>query len=241
MKKLVVLLLLLVQFNSYSQDDSFNEKPPVFPNCESAVIDSVQQCFDNHIFKSIYKEFKVPQKAIDENYKGEVVILFEVDADGIFRVIYVDAMYSELKDEAKRVFGLFPKIKPATYNGRATFKQYSIAVKIPLVDQTTKTQDLAKENEISKLEQQAKKEFDSVNANLMAFENKAYSSQLNIPFIHSEYAKFDRNMSLIGTNSHTASKPFIYEEVATYYDFEAQKEKLLKKDTITWVSKKLME
>ncbi len=238
MKIFVVLLLLLVQYNSYSQNSSFNEKPPVFPNCESIAIDSLQKCFDTHVFKTIYENFKVPQKVIDESYKGNVVILFEVDVEGIFRVVYVDAIYAELKDEAKRVFEGFPKIKPATYNGRVTFKQYSIAVKIPLANQTTKTQDLAKENKISKLEQQVKKEFDSVNSDLIAFENKGYTSQLNIPFIHSEYAKFDRNMNLIGTNSHTASKPFVYNEVSKYYDFKAEK-KALQKDTKNWAGKKL--
>lgn len=238
MKRFIALLLLLVQYNSYSQEGSFNEKPAIFPNCESVSIDSLQKCFDTHVFKTIYENFKVPKKDIDEDYKGEVVILFEVDENGIFKVIYVDAMYPELKDEAKRVFGLFPKIKPATYNGRATYKQYSIAVNIPLIDQNVQTRDLAKDNEISKIEAAAKKEFDSINSNLTTFENKRFSSQLNIPFIHDEYSKFDRNMNLIGTNSHTASKPFLYDEVSKYYDIQSEKE-ALQRDTKTWAGKKL--
>ena len=59
----------------------------------------------------------------NENYKGEVVVLFEVDTTGLFKVIYVDAMYDTLKTEVKRVFSTFPKIEPATYNGRKTYKQ----------------------------------------------------------------------------------------------------------------------
>ncbi len=88
------------------------------------------------------------------------------------------------------------------------------------------------------MEQEAKSEFDSVSKALKAFENKAYSSQLNIPFTHSDYSRFDRNMNLIGTNSHTASKPFVYNDVAKYYDFEAENKKLLK-DTDTWAGRKL--
>jgi hypothetical protein len=107
-----------------------------------------------------------------------------------------------------------------------------------LVKQNVVTNDLAKENEISKLEQQAKAEFDSVDSELKTFENKVYSSQLNIPFTHSDYSKFDRNMNLIGTNSHTASKPFVFDEVSKYYDFKAEKESL-KKETSTWIGKKL--
>ena len=215
-----------------------SEKPPVFPNCESVAIDSLQTCFDKHVYDNIYNNFKVPERVTKENYKGEVVVIFEVDTTGQFRVIYTDALFNELKEEAKRVFSEFPKIKPATYNGRKTFKQYSISIKIPLTDQSVDTQDLTKEKEFSKLEESAKQEFDGIDKALKAFENKIFKSQLNIQFTHSDYAKFDRQMNLIGTNSHTASKPFVYEEVSKYYDFEGEQERL-KKETETWAGKKL--
>lgn len=238
MKQFIALFLLLVQYHSYTQNYTYNEKPPVFSNCETVHIDSLQKCFDRNIYTYIYENFKVPQKAIDENYKGEVIVLFEVDTTGQFKVMYIDAMYNELKTEVKRVFSIIPKIKPATYNGRVTYKQYSIPIKIPLVNQAVETKDLAKENEISKLEQASKAEYDKVNNDLQAFQNKQFASQLNIQFTHSDYSRFDRNMNLIGTNSHTASKPFVYEEVSNYYDFDAEKERL-QKDTETWAGRKL--
>ncbi|WP_034042897.1 gliding motility protein RemB [Wocania ichthyoenteri] len=238
MKQFVVLLILLVQYNVCAQDTFLYEKPPVFPNCESVEIDVLQQCFNNNIFTHIYENFKIPQKALDENYKGDIAVLFEVDRTGLFKVIYIDAIYNELKDEAKRVFALLPKVKPATYNGRTTYKQYSIAIKIPLVNQSKILINVTKVSEISKLEDAAKTEFDSINASLRTFENKGYASQLNIPFTHSDYSKFDRNMNLVGTNSHTASKPFVYEEVSNYYDFKAENQKL-KKEANTWAGKKL--
>ena len=37
-----------------------------------------------------------------------------------------------LKEEAKRVFSVFPIIEPATYNGNPTFKQYSMTLYFPL-------------------------------------------------------------------------------------------------------------
>lgn len=238
MKQFIVLLLLLVQYSLFSQNTSFYEKPPVFPDCEDLTLESQQQCFDNHVFQLISENFKVPQKVLDNHYKGELVVLFEVDTTGLFKVIYVDAMYDELKEEAKRVFALFPKIKPGTYNGNPTFKQYSIPIKIPVVNQPVKTIDLRTDNGISQLEKEAKSEFEKVNKSLKPFTNKAYSSQLNIPFTHADYSRFDKSMNLIGTNSHTASKPFVYDEVFKYYDFEAQNE-ALKKETNTWVGKKL--
>lgn len=45
-------------------------------------------------------------------------------------------------------------------------------------------------------------------------------------------------MNELGTNSHTASKPFMFDEVSKYYDFEAEKEALVK-DSESWWARKL--
>jgi hypothetical protein len=238
MKQFIALFLLVVQYNVFSQNALLFEKPPVFPNCENVVIDSLQQCFDKQVYSRIYKGFKVPERISQENYNGKIVVVFEVDTTGQFRVIYTDALYDELKEEAKRVFSGFPKIKPAIYNGRKTFKQYTIPIKIPLIDQFVTTQDLAQDKQLSKLEEAAKNELDAVDKRFQDFKNKAFKSQLNIQFTHSDYARFDRQMNLIGANSHTASKPFVYEEVSKYYDFEAEQNRL-KKETETWAGKRL--
>ncbi len=239
MKQFVALLLFLMQYSVFSQDANLYEKPPVFSECANAKIDSLQTCFDKNVFSRIKQNFKIPENVINEDYKGEVVVLFEVDTTGSFRVMYVDALYDELKTEAKRVFKLFPKITPATYSGRKTFKQYSIPIKIPLEDfKLSTSKDLAETNKIEEQEAVAKQEFDSINASLSPYKNKALTSQLNIQFTHSDYARFDRSMNLVGTNSHTAQKPFLYEDVSKYYDFEAER-KALTKDVETWAGKKL--
>jgi hypothetical protein len=172
MKRFIVLLLFLVQYSLFSQENQFFEKPPLFSGCADLSLQSQQKCFDQTVFKLIHENFKVPQKIIDENYQGEAVILFEVDSVGQFKVIYVDAMYEELKSETKRIFSKFPQISPGTYNGKPTYKQYSIKVKIPLVDQVVTTIDLRKDNEISELEKSAKSEIDSVNNSLEPFDDK---------------------------------------------------------------------
>jgi hypothetical protein len=167
----------------------------------------------------------------DKNYNGEVVVLFEVNAEGNFVVIYTDAIYEELKEEAKRVFGDLPKIKPASYNGITTFKQYSYHIKIPLIspqEQVLQIEVAKNEKQISELEQLSKSEYDKVNTSLKTYQDKEFSSQLNIPFTPQAYSKFDRNINLIGANSHTASKPYVYQDMAQYYDFNVQKEALLK-------------
>ena len=238
MKRFIVLLLLLVQYALFSQESSFNEKPPLFPDCELHSLKEQQQCFDNMVLQRIYQNFKVPKNVTDDNYKGEIVVLFEVNATGQFKVVYVDAIYNELQEETQRVFSLFPKIKPGTYNGKPIYKQYSVQIKIPLVNQAVVANAVKPKNEISLLEKEARSEFENVKKSLEPFEGKTFSSQLNIPFTHFDYSRFDKNMNLVGTNSHTASKPFLYDDVSSYYDFEAENEKLLK-ETKTWAGKKL--
>lgn len=241
MKRLILFYLLTAQLIGLSQTTNYSEKPPVFPNCEGVSIDSLQNCFNNEVFKVIYENFKMPQNVKDENYKGEISVLFEVDTTGKFETIYVESIYNQLKEETKRVFNLFPKIKPAVYNGKPTYKQYAIPIKIPLVNPESFSavsggQSIA--SQFTKLEEAAKTEFDSVNQQITPYANKRFTSQLNIPFTHDYYARLEKSMNLVGTNSHTASKPFLFEDVSKYYDFEAEQE-ALKKDAETWAGRKL--
>src|SRR5690554_8040304 len=122
MKKFFVIVFLFFQIYSYAQNKFLYEKPPVFSECENIDVELLQKCFDNQVFTHVFENFQVPQEVSDEKYTGNVVVLFEVDKEGEFLVIYVDATYQGLKDEAKRVFKELPKIQPGTYNeiGRAS-------------------------------------------------------------------------------------------------------------------------
>lgn len=238
LKRFFVLSLLFVHYTLFSQNSTFSERPPVFNDCESVSFSELKNCFNTKVYGFVYSNFKVPEKVIEEDYKGKVSVVFEVNEKGVFKVIYTDAIYDELKEEVARVFSLLPEIQPATYNGQATFSQYTITINIPLEGIMGATDTATNTNTISALEQKAQMEFDNVNRELTEFTPQAYKSQLNIPFVHSEYARFDMNMNRVGTNSHTASKPFVYEDVSRYYDFEKER-KALKKEKESWAGKKL--
>ena len=241
MKKFLLLLFLLSCLNqSWAQDQTEFEKPPVFPQCETESIDKLRSCFYQNLSQLIYDNFEVPEIVNEENYTGDMVVLFEVDAEGNFVVLYVDAIYDELKTAARLVFAELPKIQPATYNGQPTYKQYSYTISIPLVAPGTTSEDSQnnESNEISEIGRRAKSEIDSINATIVPYENKEFKSQLNIPFTHQFYARFDRQLNSVGSNSHTASKPFIYEEVSQYYDFEKANEEL-QKNVSSWGGRKL--
>jgi hypothetical protein len=242
MKKFFLLSLFLIGIVAQSQNIQIYEKPPVFPGCELEPINNLKACFNNKINQYIYQNFKVPQIVSDESYKGDIQILFEVDKEGKITVLYIDAVYEELKEETARVFNELPKITPGTYNGKTTYFQYSLAVKIPLIDPIEISNfnegliaDVKKTNDLNAL---VSNEFDSINLNTVKYQKLEYTSQLNIPFTHTYYARFDQQMNGLGTNSHTAAKPFVFNEVAPYYDFKAEKEALVK-GSDSWWSRKL--
>ena len=244
MKKLFLLIFICIQFGGYAQNVSNYEKSPVYPGCESQSYVNLKACFNNKINQFIFENFKVPSIVSDDSYGGDIKVLFEVDKEGKISVIYADAVYEELKDEAIRVFNELPKVEPGTYNGKPSYTQYSIGIKIPLVNPATfESEDFERKatvNQVQDLNQTVSQEYDSINKSIVKYEDLEYSSQLNIPFTHHYYARFDGNMNGLGTNSHTAAKPFVFEEIAAYYDFEAQK-KALVKGTDGWWSRKLWD
>ncbi|MEO5787394.1 gliding motility protein RemB [Gelidibacter sp.] len=212
--------------------------------CEGESIDNLKTCFNNKLNGFIFENFIVPNQVTQDSYKGDVKVLFEVDKDGSISVLYVDAIYDTLKDETKRVFGSLPKSQPGSYNGKPTFFQYSLTIKIPLVNpEIVKNNTIEEQKSIKKaidLNAIVSNEFDSVTNNIRKYQGLEYSSQLNIPFTHGYYARFDAHMNGLGTNSHTAAKPFVFEEVASYYDFQAEKDALIK-GSEGWWSRKLWD
>ncbi|WP_274474700.1 energy transducer TonB [Mangrovimonas aestuarii] len=237
MRYLYIFLFICVQWSVDAQEKLLPEKPPVFPGCDSLAVIDLESCFNKSLFARIKADFQVPEDLVNSNYQGDVVVLFEINAKGGFQVIYVDAMYESLKSETQRFFRDLPKVEPASYNGKPTFKQYTIAIPIPLDGSGRNIID-AKARGVVQLEQEAKQEYDKVSEGKVPFEDKALTSQLNIPFVHSYYARFERSMNLVGTNSHTASKPYMYEDVSVYQDLKADQE-ALKQDRSTWFGRKL--
>ncbi|WP_411894298.1 gliding motility protein RemB [Winogradskyella sp. A2] len=240
MKRILPFVAIFISLFCDGQNLSTYEKPPVFKDCDSVAINQLKPCFNFTLNKFIYENFEVPEIVEEESYKGDVQVLFEVNRKGEFRVIYLDAIYEELKKEARRVFNLLPEIKPATYNGNPTFVQYSIEISIPLQEPVMESivDDSNSLTSKDSLNATLSNEFDKINDEVKAFEKLEYISQLNVPFTHSYYARFDDEMNAIGTNSHTAAKPFIYADVSKYYDIKAEKESLVKA-TDSWLGRKL--
>lgn len=235
-KIFLVLTAVVFGFNLNAQEaiDTKYDKYPVFEECNETDFQSLKDCFNYTLQNFIYSNFKVPNVVEEESYQGDMVTLFEVDAEGTFKVLYIDAVYEELKDEMKRVFAMLPQVEPATQNGKATYVQFTMPIAIPL-NAPVKAEAIA-ENSQENLLEQAAKEYEEIKS-LDYQPSKEYSSNLWVPFSHQNYSRFDANMNVLGNNAHTAQKPYSYKEVSKYYNFD-EANKALEKNRSSWFGRK---
>lgn len=240
MKKIFSLLLLTCGFFGANAQliAQSTEQFPVFPDCQEKKGKDLENCFYNQVQDFVFNNFKVPEKLQSDNFKGSIIVLFEVSAEGRFNAIYVDAADEQLSQEAKRVFAAFPKIGPPTYNSNPTYSKYTIKIAIPLKSAAQIAQENAAKVEENKQFAAANytinrhkelAEYDSIVYH--KFNEPKFDSNLNIPFSHSFYAQFDDSMNQVGANNHTASKPYTYAEVSKYYNLREANQQLMKSKT----------
>ena len=238
MKTFYTLFLLLPFLVCAQTATTSSERYPVFNECESVALSKLENCFDATLKSFIYSNFQIPDGIETKDLKTDVTVIFEVDTEGIFNVIYTEAVYEKLQEATLAVFEKLPKIQPASYNSRAIDMQFRMPIKLPLsrmlnptineIDDPVKAITTVSPNTI-------KNEYDDVE--VRPFKNRQASSQINIPLSHEVYSRFDDDMNQVGTNNHTASKPLLYKEVQRYYDFEKENKKL-HYDKSSWFGRK---
>lgn len=246
MKQILAFLLFMCGMQIQAQQETF----PIYLGCEVSGEEESKLCFYNSVQRDFFNSFKMPNQ-IPSDYKGTAIILFEVSQEGEFKTIYVDNNQSEIISESKRVIASLPKAKAATFNGRSVYSKYTIRVDFPLTTPSDlKLEDLGKpkvnpvaQASIDKEKIRAERnkelqEFDSVAKLYIPWNNPQFKSKLNIPFSHSYYAQFDGALNKVGSNNHTASKPYSYSDVNRYYDLE-KAYLAIKKNKSSWFGKKL--
>ncbi|WBL26039.1 gliding motility protein RemB [Zunongwangia sp. HGR-M22] len=247
MKYLLLPILFFSFCGLYSQNA---EVYPVFPECETVNYSASEACFNATLTEFVVERFQVPSALKEKKYNGQITVIFEVNRNGAFRVIYVDAAYESLKKEIERVFSLLPQIQPAMYNAEPTYMQFRLPINVPLESnliQEVRSENITSveapviaqeykedftENELVK----AANEYDSIESKI--FTNPRYNSNINIPLSHEYYSRFDAALNQIGTNTHTASKPFLFKDVSEYYDLEGDSRRLFQ-DRKTLVGRKI--
>lgn len=236
MKQLLVIITFFVSLLTEAQNSGFNhDESPIFIGCENLFEKDLDICFKNKVEDLVFENFKVPTTLLDSNFKGKVIIVFEVNSTGVFIVKYIDAINSELINESNRIFKLFPQVKPKTFNGNPTFAQYAITISIPLFNRSLIEINEDEENKSLIIDNKKITEIDKIVSK--KFRNSKFESHLNIPFSHSFYSQFDAALNQVGANNHTASKPFSYSEVSKYYNLK-ENNNINKKQTSNWWGKK---
>lgn len=239
-KKGLVFLLIFSAFVLKAQtpvahtSDFSVERFPVFLSCKDLQREELKNCFYNEVQQLVYRNFQVPENLKQNQYQGTINVLFEVDSNGKFKVLYVNSDNEELVTETKRVFGNFPTIDPPTYNGNPTYSKFNLNIAIPLLSPDEIKKAAAIKNENININA-GLTELDSIV--YKKFNNPQFESHLSIPFSHSYYAQFDAAINRIGSNNHTASKPYTYAEVKKYYDFQKVNADLMKNKT-SWLGRK---
>lgn len=233
---LCLIALIVIAQDRKPQNNAFStERFPVFPNCENLHSNELEKCFYNEVQDFVFQNFVVPENLVQNNFTGSVKILFEVNKNGAFKVIYINTVDENLIRETKRVFAKFPNIKAATYNGNPTFSQYNITIAIPLKSTEQRASEAVVAATTAKVIPKKLTELDSIV--YTKFNNPQFESHLNVPFSHSFYSRFDPAMNQVGANNHTASKPYTYVEVAKYYNIASANEKIKKKASGWWARK----
>ncbi len=110
--------------------DGVNEHVPIFPGCEIELNNRTQKkCMSDGISKVILTNFNTDMAA-DLNLIGrqKIYLIFKIDKEGNITNIDAKAPHPKLKNEAIRVAGLLPKMKPGKQFGNSVVVPYSMPI-----------------------------------------------------------------------------------------------------------------
>ncbi|UYW00761.1 gliding motility protein RemB [Flavobacterium agricola] len=237
-KSLIVLLTTLLTSVLFAQQ-SYKQQVPLFPSCEST---PTEACFYNTMQNFIFHNFKVPEKEVVSNYRGTIYALVQIDTLGKFNSTYIDAETNELREATQQVINALPTVKPYEVNGVKKTFRYSLRINIPLQsvsNHDTQANLLGQTSESSVSFANGNKGLNEVESiKTQKYNNEIFTSDLDIPFTHLYYNEFDPMVNQVGANFHTASKPFLYKDVAKYYDFEKRYNEI-KLNKYSWLGRKI--
>ncbi|MFK5879682.1 MAG: gliding motility protein RemB [Flavobacteriaceae bacterium] len=232
MKNILTPLLLFFTICVFSQ----TEKYPVYIGCENVDNDSLKVCFKSKVTNAIADAIKIPKVLEEDNYRGTANVVFYVTKEGNFKALYINTPYKELEAEFERVFEELPQITPAKFNNHNVEMQFVLPIKFPL-NLNNQHEPLVEERLTNTYYAKDKNE-DLGLIKPDSLELLEHHSALNIPYTHQQYAALDYYYNR-ATNSHTAAKPYLYNEVMEYVNLDAQKASLMK-DKSGWWGRKLL-
>lgn len=114
------------------EDITFTEvdQVPIFPGCENE--DNKRACFLKAMQKHIGMNFRYPKEAQEKGIQGRVSIMFKMDTEGSITNVRMRGPDKLLEDEAARIIGLLPRVKPGIHNGKKVNVLFSIPITFKL-------------------------------------------------------------------------------------------------------------
>ena len=239
-KLLTRFVSLIIISNVFAQRNTNEITTPQFDNCKNIRSNERENCFRRTLQEYLLSFYEEPEIVKEQDYEGNAFVLFEIDKEGKFNTIYVNAEHKSIINALESAFEKMPQIEPAKYNGEPTYYQLRMPLKIPFNYKTYQSEDnpfIQEEDDVSKqVKTSLKNEYDQVKPD--EYEQIEYDRPLRIPFSHELYNRFDKNINLVGTNFHTATKSYRFNEVDPYYDFSENRGKM-NYDVDSWFSRKL--
>ncbi|PWK20900.1 energy transducer TonB [Xanthomarina spongicola] len=106
------------------------ENVPVFPGCESGNNEAKKACMNEKISKFVAKKFDT-DLAGDLGLSGvqKISVFFKIDKTGEIVDVKARAPHPRLEQEAIRVIGMLPKMKPGKQRGKAVRVPYYLPIK----------------------------------------------------------------------------------------------------------------
>lgn len=225
---------------------------PRFEACDTQNTIELPRCFTEQINLLIQEASE--NLPVEPSSQGKVSVLFEVDKNGAFLVRYLDSPTDDLRVWINDFFEQIPRVEPASYNGRTIYMQFRLhfspsnltqiqwTLQGPSSDVTASDPVDAESNNnyiqtltIKSFARDQAQEYREVVQD--PYQGSEYSSQVLIPLSHRRYDEFEMALNQVGSNNHTAQKPYRFSEIRPYYDLKAA-DSSLKKPRKTWFGRK---
>lgn len=106
------------------------EQIPLFPGCENVPKSEQMDCFNTELKKHIRKNFRYPERAMQDNIQGRVYVQFMIETDGSISVLQVRGPEggSLLEQEGVRNINKLPRLTPGKQRGKAVRVKYAVPI-----------------------------------------------------------------------------------------------------------------
>ena len=121
--------------NSYNKTNQGPESLPIFPGCDTTVMQGskLKSCSDQKLLRYIYGKMKYPAEAKDLGVQGAALVSFVIDRDGSVVDIKIrNGVSWDIRKEVIRVMKEMPKWRPAFKDGKLVRVHYNLPITFAL-------------------------------------------------------------------------------------------------------------